>query len=125
MLQPVEADRSCSQITRRIHWVRRMGCGVPLATCIRCGPTGAVEGDGGDWAENPLALKGSRRALATPSAPARTVKTSTATPIRLSCDRGVASTKWLHTSLGLPAITDHARCCSAAQSVAKQPRGLS
>ena len=66
-------------------------------------------GDGGDSADNALALKGYRRALATPSAPARTVKRSSATPMRLSCDRGVASTKWLHTSLGLPAITDHAR----------------
>jgi len=27
----------------RSNWVHRMGCGVPLGTCIRCGPTGAVE----------------------------------------------------------------------------------
>jgi hypothetical protein len=30
-------------ITRRIHWVHHVGCGVPLATCVQCGLTGAVE----------------------------------------------------------------------------------
>ena len=66
-------------------------------------------GDGGDSAANPLALKGYRRALATPSTPADTASTNSADLMRLSCDRGIGSTKWLHTSLGIPAITDPAR----------------
>jgi hypothetical protein len=66
-------------------------------------------GEGGASTDNRLELNGYLRAFATPSTPADTASTNSATRIRLSCDRSIGSTKWLHTSLGIPAITDPAR----------------
>jgi hypothetical protein len=80
-------------------------------------------GEGSDSADNPLALKGYRRALATPSTPADTASTRSATRIRLSCEHSAGSSKWLHTPRDIPATTDFVRSWRL-RTVAKQPIGL-